>query len=94
MEIETFESIWDAIEPDKVVAANLKARTELMIAIHKTVLDWNTTQAKAAKKLGLTQPRLNDLLKGRIEMFSLDALINHATMAGLKVRVEVGKNAA
>ncbi len=94
MKITYFESIWDAIEPDKAVAANLKARAELMIAIHQTVLDWKTTQAKAAKRLGITQPRLNDLLKGRIEKFSLDALINHATKAGLEVKVEVSKHAA
>jgi predicted XRE-type DNA-binding protein len=94
MKITYFESVWDAIEPDKAVAANLKARAELMIAIHQTVLDWKTTQAKAAKKLGITQPRLNDLLKGRIEKFSLDALINHATKAGLDIKVEVSKHAA
>lgn len=94
MKITYFESIWDAIEPDKAVAANLKARAELMIAIHQTVLDWKTTQAKASKRLGITQPRLNDLLKGRIEKFSLDALINHATNAGLDVKVEVTKHAA
>lgn len=94
MKITYFESVWDAIEPDKAVAANLKARAELMIAIHETVESWNTTQAKSAKKLGITQPRLNDLLKGRIEKFSLDALINHATKAGLDVKVEVSKHAA
>jgi predicted XRE-type DNA-binding protein len=94
MKIERFENVWDAIEPNKADAANMKARSGLMIAIHQTVLDWNTTQAKAAKKLGITQPRLNDLLKGRIDKFSLDALINHATKAGLEVRVEVGKHAA
>jgi predicted XRE-type DNA-binding protein len=71
-----------------------KARADLMIAIHKTVLKWNTTQALAAKRLGLTQPRLNDLLKGRINKFSLDALVNHATEAGLDVKVKVGKRAA
>jgi predicted XRE-type DNA-binding protein len=93
MKAKYFDSVWDAIEPTKVEAANLKARAELMIAIHKTVLRWNVTQAVAAKRLGLTQPRLNDLLKGRIAKFSLDSLINHATMAGLDVKVKVGKSA-
>jgi predicted XRE-type DNA-binding protein len=94
MKIEYFDSVWDAIEPSKADAANMKARAELMIAIHKIVLGWNTTQAVAAKRLGLTQPRLNDLLKGRISKFSLDALINHATKAGLNVKVKVEKRAA
>jgi predicted XRE-type DNA-binding protein len=94
MKIKLFDSVWDAIGPSKSEAANMKARAELMIAIHKTVLGWNTTQVAAAKRLGLTQPRLNDLLKGRITKFSLDALINHATLAGLDVKVKVGKAAA
>ena len=89
-----FDTIWVAIEPSKAEAANMKARADLMIAIHKTVLGWKTTQAAAAKRLGLTQLRLNDLLKGRITKFSLDALINHATMVGLDVKVKVGKKAA
>ena len=93
MKISYFDTVWDAIEPSKSEAANMKARADLMIAIHKTVLGWNATQAAAAKRLGLTQPRLNDLLKGRITKFSLDALINHATNAGLDVKVKVGKAA-
>lgn len=47
------------------------------------------TQAATAKRLALTQPRLNDLLRGRTNKFSLDALVNIAMAAGLKVRVEV-----
>jgi len=66
----------------------LKARAETMIAIRETVAAWGLTQATTAKRLGLTQPRLNDLLRGRINKFSLDALINVATAAGLAVRVE------
>ena len=58
-----------------------------------TVAAWGLTQAAIAKRLGLTQPRLNDLLRGRITKFSLDALINVATAAGLVVRVEVVKAA-
>ena len=51
------------------------------------------TQAAAAKALGLTQPRLNALLKGRIGLFSLDALVNIASRAGLNVRLIVKKAA-
>ncbi len=67
----------------------MKARSELMIAIREVVAAWELTQAAAAKRLSLTQPRMNDLLRGRINKFSLDALINLATRAGLSVRVEV-----
>ena len=89
MKHEYFESVWDAIEPDKRVAANLKARADVMIAIQETVKSWRITQAAAAKRLHITQPRLNDLLRGHIDKFSLDALLNLAPMADVMVKVEV-----
>jgi predicted XRE-type DNA-binding protein len=60
-----------------------------MIAINDQVRGWRTTQARAARKLGITQPRLNDLLHGKINKFSLDALLTLATRAGLKVKIDV-----
>ena len=63
MKIEYFDSIWDAIEPSAAEAANMKARADLMISIEETVKRWHATQAASAKRLGLTQPRLNDLLR-------------------------------
>jgi predicted XRE-type DNA-binding protein len=94
MKKQRFASVWDAIEPTSSEAASMKARAEMMIAIRETVAAWGVTQATAAKKLGLTQPRMNDLLRGRINKFSLDALMNLATRAGLAVRVEVVRPAA
>jgi predicted XRE-type DNA-binding protein len=94
MKIEYFDSVWDAIEPSVADAANMKARADLMIAIEETVKGWHATQAVAAKRLGLTQPRLNDLLRGRINKFSLDALLNVAARAGLAVKLEVIRPAA
>jgi predicted XRE-type DNA-binding protein len=93
MKYEEFESVWDAIEKDPIVAANLKARSSVMIAIEQTVKSWNLSQVTAAKRLGLTQPRLNDLLRGRINKFSLDALMTVAAKAGLSVEVKVEKAA-
>ena len=89
-----FASVWDAIEPSRAAAANMKARAEMMNAIREQVAAWDVTQAVAAKRLGLTQPRMNDLLRGRINKFSLDALMNLATRAGLAVRLKVVKRAA
>jgi predicted XRE-type DNA-binding protein len=94
MKKQRFASVWDAIEPSRVEAANMKARAEMMIAIRDTVATWGLTQAATAKRLSLTQPRMNDLLRGRINKFSLDALIKVATAAGLAVRVEVVRPAA
>lgn len=72
----------------------MKARSGLMIAIQAAVAGWGLTQAEAAKRLGVTQPRMNDLLRGRIEKFSLDALLILATGAGLKVEWRIAQNAA
>ena len=93
MKHEYFDSVWDAIEPDKAKAENMKARADLMIAIEQIVQKWKTTQASAAKQLGLTQPRLNDLLRGRINKFSLDALMAIAPKAGLSVELKIKKAA-
>ena len=60
-----------------------------MIAIREVVEGWDSTRAVAAKKLGITQPRLNDLLRGPINKFSLDAHMSSAVKAGLSVRVKV-----
>jgi predicted XRE-type DNA-binding protein len=85
----TFANVWDAIEDSPEEAATMTMRSDVMIAITDRVRSWNTTQARAARRLGITQPRLNDLLKGKINKFSLDTLTTLATRAGLKVKVEV-----
>jgi len=78
---------------DKAEAENLKLRSELMMRIEELYRKSGMTQAEAAKALGLTQPRLNALLKGKIGLFSLDALINVASRAGLNVRLVIKKAA-
>ena len=94
MKRRSFASVWDAIEPSRAAAASMKARAEMMNAIRERVAAWDVTQTAAAKRLRLTQPRMNDLLRGRINKFSLDALVDLATRAGLSVRVEITKTAA
>ena len=73
---ERFVSVWDAIEDTPEEALNMRLRSELMIQITKRVKEWDVTQKEAAQRLGITQPRLNDLLNGRINKFGLDALVN------------------
>lgn len=92
--IKAYKSVWDAIEPTSADAARMEARSALMMAIEKAVYSWDVTQAQAAKRLKITQPRLNDLLRGKISKFSLEALVGLAVHAGLKVNVKVSKNAA
>ena len=94
MKEQRFKRVWDAIESSPAEAANMKARSDVLIAIRKVVDGWNVTQAEAAQRLGINQPRVNDLLRGRLDKFSLDALMNLADRAGLSVRVKVIRRAA
>ncbi len=82
-------SVWDAIADTPAEAANLRARADLMRQIAEIVKESGWTQAEAAKHCGITQPRMNDLLRGRISRFSLDALVNIATSIGRRVRIEL-----
>ena len=91
--VHTFASVWDAIEETPEAAANMRLRSELVSAIRSAVERWNLTQAQAASRLGVTQPRLNDLLRGRVARFSLDALVGLAERAGLAVRMEIARDA-
>lgn len=77
----------------KIEADNLRLRSQLMRQIDAYFQESGMTQAAAAKALGLTQPRLNALLKGRLSQFSLDALVNIASKAGMNVRLVVKKAA-
>lgn len=77
--------------PDE--AENLKLRSDLMMRIEDYYKKSGATQAAAAKALGLTTPRFNALLKGKINLFSLDALVNIAVRAGLRIELRVRKAA-
>lgn len=89
MTVATDEDVWDAPAYTKQEAANLKARSALFHAIRKTVEGWNVPQEEAAHRLGLTRPRLNDLLRGKLSKFSLDALVNIAAAAHLNIDIRV-----
>jgi len=86
---ESYASVWDAIADTPEQAANLRARAELMQKIVARLKKNDWTQAEAAKQCGVTQPRINDLLRGRVSRFSLDALVNIATALGCRVRVDL-----
>ena len=93
LEVQTFEDVWDAIEDTPQAAANMRLRSGLLIAVEQEVRSWGLTQAKAADRLGVTQPRLNDLLRGKADKFSLDALVDLSARAGLAVKLDIGKAA-
>ena len=87
--VDTFASVWDALADTPEEAANLRLRSALMRQIAEIVESNGWTQAEAAERCGVTQPRINDLLRGRISRFSLDALVNIATALGRRVHVEL-----
>ena len=86
---ERYASVWDAIADTPEEAANLRVRAELMEKITAIIDENGWTQAEAADHCGVTQPRINDLLRGRISRFSLDALVNIASALGKRVQVKL-----
>jgi predicted XRE-type DNA-binding protein len=93
LKTEEFANVWDALADTPEESANLTLRSELMTRIEAIVKKNRWTQAEAAKRCGVTQPRLNDLLRGRISRFSLDALVNIVSKLGCRVTVKIGRAA-
>jgi predicted XRE-type DNA-binding protein len=87
-------NIFRDLEFDQEEAANLKVRAMLMAEIEKCIRDQRLTQKQAAERFGVTQPRISDLVRGKIAVFSVDTLIAMATHAGLTVDVRVRRSAA
>ena len=88
-----FNSVWDAIEKPRD-AAGLKARAEVAHALIEEIARRSLTQARAASLLGVTQPRISDLIRGRLELFSLDTLVDMAGRAGFKVGIRLSRRKA
>lgn len=89
LKTERYTNVWDAIADTPEEAANLRVRAELMGKITAIIEESGWTQAEAADHCGVTQPRINDLLRGRISRFSLDALVNIASALGKRVQVKL-----
>ena len=87
--VESYDNVWDAIADTAGEAANMQAKAELMRQIVVIIKKQDLKQSMAAKLCGITQPRLNDLLRGRISRFSLDALVNIAAAIGQRVHIEL-----
>jgi predicted XRE-type DNA-binding protein len=88
-----YASVWDAIEDTAGEAAHMRVRSSLMSAIITHIEKNGLTQAQAARLLGVTQPRISDLMRGKIDLFSLDTLVNMLAAAGLKVEIKLKKAA-
>ena len=80
-------SVWDVLESNPQQAANLRVRAALMRQISTTLSEQGLTQAEAARRCGVSQPRISQLMNGQIASFSLDALVNIAAALGLTVEI-------
>ncbi len=89
MSNERFDSVWDAIEDTPEEAANMKLRSALMLALKEHIAHAGLSQSQAAKLFGVTQPRISDLMRGKISLFGLDSLVNMAAAAGLYVEMRM-----
>ena len=86
---EQFTSVWDALEDDPVRQENLKLRSALMMGIAERIKNQGLTQTQAAEVLHITQPRVSALLKGKINDFRLDSLVDMAHRLGMHVSINV-----
>ena len=89
MEVEGYASVWDAVCDTPAQAANMKARSDLLAALTDLVKSWGLTQEQAATRLCITRPRLNDLVRGKLSKFSLDALVNLTAAAGMTLEIRI-----
>ncbi len=89
MKNKQFNSVWDAIEDTPEEAENMKVRSQLMIALKEHITRADLSQAQAAKLFGITQPRVSDLMRGKINLFGIDALVNMVAAAGLHVEIRI-----
>lgn len=93
MTTESFDSVWDAIEDTPQEAAHMRIKSDLMIALTELIKSQDWTQAQAAKQLGVTQPRISDLMRGKISLFGIESLIGMLAIAGLEIDVSIRKAA-
>lgn len=89
MSNERFASVWDAIEDSPEQAENMKLRSALMRTLKNHLIHANINQAQAARLFSVTQPRISDLMRGKINLFTIDTLVNMAVAAGLHIDMHI-----
>lgn len=89
MKTQKFTSVWEVIEDTPEVGGNMKMRSKLMMELDKYIERQDLTQAQAAKLFGVTQPRISELIRGKISLFELDVLVSMASKAGLHIELRV-----
>ena len=93
MTTQRYDTIWDAIEDSAEQAENMRLRASLMMALERYVTRNGMSQEQAATLLGVSQPRISNLMRGKISLFSLDMLVNMVAAAGLHVEMKISETA-
>jgi len=94
MKKSKFKNVFKALEDDETLAENLKIRAELMHALRNYIEGNELTQTEAAEIFDVNQPRVSDLVNGKIDKFTIDMLITMLSSAGIHVDVKVASEAA
>ena len=88
-----YDSVWDAIEETAEQAQNMKLCSTLAMALQEHIAHAKLNRAQAARLFGVTQPHIANLIRGRIDRFALETLVNMATAAGMRVELRLRKTA-
>ena len=91
MKVRTSQNVFRDLGFRPEGAENLRIRAALMVELTEQIRRARLTQKEAATTLGVTQPRISDLMRGRIDVFSIDTLIAMLSRAGVKTTIRVGK---
>ena len=89
MKTRRYKNVWDALEDSAGTAANMRLRADLVLAVQDYVTKSEATQGAVIKQLGIRQPRLSDLLRGRIDKFSVDALVVMLARIGKQISIKI-----
>ena len=87
------DCIFEQLGFSKIEAANLRLRASMMDAVIAEIERRKLTQARAAKTMGISQPRVSNLMNGKLHLFSLDTLVALLAKLGLQVEMKVRKAA-
>jgi len=85
---KAYRNVFEALEDNPAMAQNLKIRSELMIALRQYIEDEGLGQKEAAEVFGVHQPRISDLMRGKIDKFTIDRLVNMLARVGKTVKVK------
>ena len=91
--VEKYGNAWEALYDDPARAESLRIKSELMVRVEKYIQENGLIQKEAAKILGVSQPRVSDLVRGKIDRFTIDMLINMLSRVGIKVNIKIEKAA-